>query len=194
MNKNKKEFITKILNNGAKPAVDLKLNIGDEELLIKVKQQLSFEEKLDVIKEIYNFVCDVEGDDGGIISLDRYQPYLRQYAKRFSVIFHYSDIDLELTSGKDASLINNLVMNTNLYEKIYEIAKEDISYVFSSADELIDNYRDAAIRNNGFVSVINIFTKTLDKFSNFDGKEILKLVDKLKGLDIVNLVTKINKE
>ena len=90
MNKNKKEFITKILNNSAKPAVDLKLNIGDEELLIKVKQQLSFEEKLDVIKEIYNFVCDVEGDDGGIISLDRYQPYLRQYAKRFSVIFHYS--------------------------------------------------------------------------------------------------------
>ena len=46
----------------------------------------------------------------------------------------------------------------------------------------------------GIVSVINIFTKTLDKFSNFDGKEILKLVDKLKGLDIVNLVTKINKE
>ena len=42
MNKNKKEFITKILNNSAKPAVDLKLNIGDEELLIKVKQQLSF--------------------------------------------------------------------------------------------------------------------------------------------------------
>lgn len=194
MNKNKKEIIKSIIDADAKPIVDLKIEYGDKEIIIKVKQQISFEEKMNVIKEIYGFTCNVEDDDSTSISLDNYQPYLREYAKRFSVIIHYTDLDLELTSGGDAKLINELVMNTSLFDKVLEIAGKDIRYIFDSADELIDNYKEAAIRGNNFISVLNIFTKYLNNFSDFDINSILKILEKFKGFDTQNLLNKINSE
>ena len=75
-----------------------------------------------------------------------------------------------------------------------EIAGKDIRYIFDSADELIDNYKEAAIRGNNFISVLNIFTKYLNNFSDFDINSILKILEKFKGFDTQNLLNKINSE
>jgi len=130
--------------------------------------------------------------------VESYQPELRTYAQRFSVITYFTDLELPSETDAEMKMVNQLVMNTSLYEKIMEIVGNEAESVFQEADELIKAYRDTAIANKNFNSIANKLTSFIDgitdQFKNINLDEIKNLLGKFQNADIEDIISKIHTE
>lgn len=196
-----KQIVSKLIKNDKKEPVDLVIKLNTEpaeEIHIKVFPQLDFEDRLAMTKDIYKFVCiNDEGEDLDPM-VESYQPELRTYAQRFSVITYFTDLELPSETDTEMKMVNQLVMNTSLYEKIMEIVGNEAESVFQEADELIKAYRDTAIANKNFNSIANKLTSFIDgitdQFKNINLDEIKNLLGKFQNADIEDIISKIHTE
>jgi len=196
-----KQIVSKLIKNDKKEPVDLVIKLNTEpaeEIHIKVFPQLDFEDRLAMTKDIYKFVCISEEGENLDPMVESYQPELRTYAQRFSVITYFTDLELPSETDAEMKMVNQLVMNTSLYEKIMEIVGNEAESVFQEADELIKAYRDTAIANKNFNSIANKLTSFIDgitdQFKNINLDEIKNLLGKFQNADIEDIISKIHTE
>lgn len=196
-----KQIVSKLIKNDKKEPVDLVIKLNAEpaeEIHIKVSPQLDFEDRLAMTKDIYKFVCISEEGEELDPTVESYQPELRTYAQRFSVITYFTDLELPSETDSEVNMVHQLVMNTSLYEKIMEIVGNEAESVFQEADELIKAYRDTAIANKNFNSIANKLTSFIDgitnQFKNINVDEIKNLLGKFQNADIEDIISKIHTE
>ncbi|MBQ2884516.1 MAG: hypothetical protein IJE43_12205 [Alphaproteobacteria bacterium] len=196
-----KQIVSKLIKNDKKEPVDLVIKLNTEpaeEIHINVFPQLDFEDRLAMTKDIYKFVCISDEGENLDPMVESYQPELRTYAQRFSVITYFTDLELPSETDAEMKMVNQLVMNTSLYEKIMEIVGNEAESVFQEADELIKAYRDTAIANKNFNSIANKLTSFIDgitdQFKNINLDEIKNLLGKFQNADIEDIISKIHTE
>lgn len=200
--KENREIISKLIENEIKEPVDLIIKLKSaEEIHIKVQPQLSIEKRLEMVHEIYNFVCiNSEEDDLSDVepTIGNYMAGLLHYAQRYAVITYFTDLEILSDNGRDVKLVNRLIMNTSLYEKVMEIVGDEAESIFQEAGELIKVYRDTIVGNYNFNSVAKKLTTFIEsiseQFKTLNADEINELLAKFKNADIEGILGKIHTE
>lgn len=200
--KENREIISKLIENEIKEPVDLIIKLKSaEEIHIKVQPQLSIEKRLEMVHEIYNFVCiNSEEDDLSDVepTIGNYMAGLLHYAQRYAVITYFTDLEILSDNGRDVKLVNKLIMNTSLYEKVMEIVGDEAESIFQEAGELIKVYRDTIVGNYNFNSVAKKLTTFIEsiseQFKTLNADEINELLAKFKNADIEEILGKIHTE
>lgn len=200
--KENREIISKLIENEIKEPVDLIIKLKSaEEIHIKVQPQLSIEKRLEMVHEIYNFVCiNSEEDDLSDVepTIGSYMAGLLHYAQRYAVITYFTDLEIPSDNGRDVKLVNKLIMNTSLYEKVMEIVGDEAESIFQEAGELIKVYRDTIVGNYNFNSVAKKLTTFIEsiseQFKTLNADEINELLAKFKNADIEEILGKIHTE
>lgn len=200
--KENREIISKLVENEIKEPVDLIIKLKSaEEIHIKVQPQLSIEKRLEMVHEIYNFVCiNSEEDDLSDVepTIGNYMAGLLHYAQRYAVIAYFTDLEIPSDNGRDVKLGNKLIMNTSLYEKVMEIVGDEAESIFQEAGELIKVYRDTIVGNYNFNSVAKKLTTFIEsiseQFKTLNADEVNELLAKFKNADIEEILGKIHTE
>lgn len=169
--------LSKLVDTQKKPNTKLQYECGDVTFSVEVKGTIPFTERLAMERDIVDmvFVSDE-------IELASYQPSLFEFAKRFSVLAHYTGV--KLPSNTDG--LWDILNSTIIYQDVLDYVGKEIIDIFGEATKAIETRRDYIVHNGMFSGLINKATALFDKFQldigNLNTEQIIETFSKLPNI------------
>lgn len=190
-----KKTVKKIIDwNKEEKPIELKYSHDGEELVVKVNKQISLNERIQMVKEIYNMVFD-ESDNKKYVGIESYHPELMDFAKRCAVITYFTDIELP----DNLEDISDLVLNTPIFDDVMKYVGQTAVFIFDEANEMVNARKQSILANRNFNALVEKINYVIDslaeKFKDVDVKELQGVISQFKGLNASQIMNAIiNKE
>lgn len=180
-----KEFIN--LHKKEKMTLPYKNKKGEDLFILTINPNITFAERTSMIDDICKIVFD--GEDK--YDIESYNPNLVNFAKKYVALMYFTDI----TMPEDLETVFELVMNTTLYDDMSTYVEPVLTSIFVDVDEAIRTYRNAGVYNYNFKMLTKklsgFFDNISEQFKDIDINEIKNMLEKFKGLDTDNIISKI---
>lgn len=161
--------IMKAVNNDDVHAVVI--GGGENSIEIPVKTRLSLADRSGMVRDIASmvFVSDENGNE-------KYAPYLERFAREYSVMNYFTDIELPKSTDK----IWEFLDTTRIADKILEIRHRYIIEIFAEAEAMIEYKKDATLRKSKLdellSGVIDLVKIIREKTDGIDETQIVEYV------------------
>lgn len=191
-NKVKIDPIDKLIESKKKENIILTFGNEDNALTVMVKPSIPFTERLNLIADINGMVF--MGDSN---TIGTYMPAFREFAERFAVLSHYTDLNIP----KDLNTAWSLFIDTNIFEEVLNVVSDNINDILQDSREMIKTKKDYLVRKTDTGALVDKLSGAMDslggQFSETDVNTILgflKKMPKAESSDMIKTIMALQKE
>lgn len=156
---------------------EITCNVGDKEIKIVVNPIIQFDKMVEIVHTIFNMAFDKD-----INSIEGYYPEFIDIAKKASIINYFSNFKLPKDINETWLILNY----TNIYDNVYEVAKQSIEKIYKIVDEEIETKRNHLIYKGDLdlltTKVAMLIDNFGEKFKDINIEDAVSVFKKLPAL------------
>lgn len=176
----------KILSKIAQELVSVQsipVTLHDETFVIEIKTALDATEYAMLVRELasWSFSEDIGDDEEGHIeTIDDYAPEKAMFARKYLTLRAFTNIEFP----DDMSEVWTLVMNTDLYDQVYEcIDEEMLTEIYRAARQLVEARVASITKQTAFNDILNKVRAILNSVSaDIDKVDITEVLSTMKDI------------
>lgn len=160
------------------------------DLEITVVNKISIEDKLEIIENVIEAFYDIDLGIFDKYTFEIFKPYIM--AKFYIKDFKIPTITIDDDKQEDYKSIYDMFYNTDIYEKVYDIIKQDFEILLNLIEE---RYIYLEKKHEKNLNISRNIGKLLNKFSNLNPEDLEKYektMEKFKNDKFVKELININ--